>query len=86
VVKDLANLLRWRLRDFKIKLRKKDLILKNEDYINFNGILLINDLDIEYEIEINYDYQRSLSNKYKEKKIIGTGKYIFPNKKIIKAN
>ena len=75
----------WRLRDFKVKLRKEGRGLRVEDYIDENGILSVRETDIEYEIKIDYDFQRRLSEKYPEKIIIGKGLFVFPRQYVKKA-
>ena len=77
--------MRWRLRNFKVKLKKQGKELKAEDYITDHGILNITDSDIQHEISIDYDYQRRISQKYPEKKLAGTGKILFPANHIKKA-
>jgi hypothetical protein len=84
--KKLACLLRWRLPNFKIKLTKNNVLLKNEDFISDHHQLVINEPDINYEIEIDYDLTRALSNKYLERKIAGQGVFIFPKISILSAN
>ena len=83
--KDLATLLKWRLRDFKVKLKKQGNELNVEDYINDHGVLNIGDVDIDHEINIDYDYQRRLYQKYLEKNIFGKGAISFPMRHVKKA-
>ncbi|QWD37648.1 exostosin family protein [Polynucleobacter paneuropaeus] len=83
--KDLATLLKWRLRDFKVKLKKQGNKLEVEKYIDDHGLLRINDPAIEYEISIDYDYQRRLSHKYLEKNIFGKGVISFPMRHVKKV-
>jgi hypothetical protein len=83
--KDLATLLKWRLRNFKVKLKKNDKELPIENHINDHGVLSIDDPDIKHEITIDYDYQRKVAHKYQERIISGTGEKIFPKILISRA-
>jgi hypothetical protein len=77
--KDLATLLKWRLRNFKINLMNvAGKILDVSDYIDDEGILKIGATDVHHQISIDYDWQRITSCKYLDYSINGIGIVEFP--------
>jgi hypothetical protein len=84
VYKKLASLLNWRLRDYKVELFKFDKKIDVDNYISENKIL-INDPEIDFNIEVDYDYCRNLSGKYYPVVFSGRGPLIFPLIHIVKA-
>lgn len=76
--KRLAALLKWRLAMFRVCLTKGGYDLPVENYISSDGILRIEDPQVNYHISIDYDYCRRLYGKYEEKTISGLGAIVFP--------
>ena len=83
--KRLATLLKWRLANFKVGLSSKGKPLPVENYINDLGQLVIDDPEVDYRIDIDYDYRRALAGKYVERTVQGKGKLVFPELLVLKA-
>jgi len=75
----LSLLLKWRLSQFKIQLKRKGTEIDPSIFISNEGFIRINDPDISYRFDISYDYRRQISNKYIEKSIEGDGRVQFPS-------
>ena len=83
--KRLSCLLKWRLRDFKVSLHKSGVHLPVENFIDDDGRLSVQDNEVSYDIEIDYDFCRQIHGKYLEKRIQGKGSIKFPQKVLISA-
>ena len=77
--KDLATLLKWRLKNFKIFINRGNKEFQPpENFIDESGFFRCNDDDIEYSFSIDFNFTRCLSHKYINKEITGQGHFIYP--------
>ena len=83
--KRLATLLRWRLRNYLVSLKKNGKDIDSSKYIGADGVLRIDDPEVHYLLEINYSLDRATSSKYHERQISGVGHLIYPKLVIQKA-
>lgn len=83
--KDLAIFLKWRLQNFSIQIKVDGNQVSPANYINDFGQLVVESLSVEYQLDIDYDWRRSLSDKYIMKRIIGSEPIIYPRISILEA-
>lgn len=83
-IKKLAQLLKYRLRNFKIVVNSDGMNLPSELFINNYGQLVLEE-PYHYRIEIDYDFERTLHGKYIEKIVEGYGPVVYPPLSILEA-
>jgi hypothetical protein len=66
------------LPNFKVELWRNDESLNVENYIDDNGFLRINEGSIRCVVSVDYDWTRSLSNKYLDFSYTNSIPLVFP--------
>jgi hypothetical protein len=75
----LCILLKWRLRNFDLRLVYDGVEIDANQYINNNDSLNVKKTNINYEIKIKHNFMRLLSYKYLNREILGLSPIYFPN-------
>lgn len=81
--KKLATLLKWRLPKHRVSLSLNGEQLAIEKFITNDGIILLENKDINYEIVPDYSFDRCLSAKYFDYFLNGSDSLEFPHENII---
>ena len=83
--KNLAILLKWRLKNFLVNIFKDGNWIDPSGYIDDKDRLILGDDGFEVELHFTFNYQRLIVNKYKDLCLKETSPIIFPKVTLLSA-